>query len=246
MGVFDTCFDTYFGATQEVLKKIYETQKEKIEYAAEKVAETIKADGIIYVFGCGHSHLVAGDAFYRAGGLANVSAVFDTDLMLHNGAAKSSVFERMQGLAEPIYDRYCITEKDTLIVVSTSGKNCVPIEMAQCGVKNGVFTLAVCSSSYFGETSKHPSGKLLYNSAEFFIDNCVPKGDATVEIGDSKMGAVSTAASCFIVNSVLVGAAGLANEAGKKPPVYKSGNVEGGAEFNKALIDAYRSRIKHL
>ena len=84
------------------------------------------------------------------------------------------------------------------------------------------------------------------DSAEFFIDNCVPKGDATVEIGDSKMGAVSTAASCFIVNSVLVGAAGLAKEAGKKPPVYKSGNVEGGAEFNKALIDAYRSRIKHL
>ena len=82
------------------------------------VSEVIKNDGIIYIFGCGHSHLIGLDCFYRAGGLVNVSAMLDTDLMLHNGAAKSSKMEKMSGIAESIFERYCITDKDLLIIFS--------------------------------------------------------------------------------------------------------------------------------
>lgn len=237
--------DIYYGALTETLEKIYKTQADKIKETAAHVAKTIESDGIIYIFGCGHSHLIAGDAFYRAGGLANVCAMLDTDLMLHNGAAKSSAFERMEGLAKHIYRRYAPTENDCLIVVSTSGINSVPIEMAALGLENGVFTAAICSSSYFGKKSRHSSGKLLYQCADVYLDNCVPSGDAVVPINGINMGAVSTAASSLILNSVLTEAAGIAS-AKVKPPIYMSGNVEGGAEYNEALIERYTPRIKHL
>ncbi len=240
-----TTIDTYYNALTETLEKIHTTQAEAISETAKHISKTIENDGIIYVFGCGHSHLIAGDAFYRAGGLANVCAMFDTDLMLHNGAAKSSAFERMEGLAKHIYKRYAPNANDSLIVVSTSGINSVPIEMATLGRENGVFTAAICSSSYFDKKSRHSSGKLLYQCADLYLDNCVPSGDAVVDIDGIKMGAVSTAASTLILNSVLVEAAGIAS-AVVKAPIYKSGNVEGGAEYNEALIERYTPRIKHL
>ena len=82
--------DTYLKSLVDILNKINDTQKDKLSAASEMVADVIKNDGIIYIFGCGHSHLIGLDCFYRAGGLVNVSAVLDTDLMLHNGASKSS------------------------------------------------------------------------------------------------------------------------------------------------------------
>ena len=103
--------NTYFDRIVDVLSNIKNTQSEKISEAAFAVAETIRNDGIIYVFGCGHSHLIALDCFYRAGGLANVCPILDTDLMLHNGAAKSSHMERMSGIAPEIIKRYCLTKK---------------------------------------------------------------------------------------------------------------------------------------
>jgi len=213
--------------------------------AAKMIAETIKNDGIIYVFGCGHSHLIALDCFYRAGGLANVSAMLDTDLMLHNGAAKSSKMEKMEGIAESIFERYCITDKDVLITVSTSGKNAVPVEMAKTATKNGIKNISVVSSSYFADEKESP---LLYECSDIYIDNCVPHGDAVIDIegAQTKMGSVSTAASSFILQSVLMEAASLAGKDGTALPVYMSGNIDGGAEFNKTLIKKYMGRVKHL
>ncbi len=238
-------FEKYLDEITSVLSKIKETQKDKILSAAQMVSETIKRDGIIYIFGCGHSHLIALDCFYRAGGLANVSAMLDTDLMLNNGAAKSSKMEKMNGIAESIFERYCLTDKDILITVSTSGKNAVPVEMAKVATKNGIRNIAVASSAYFADKKEND---MLYECADMFIDNCVPHGDAVMDISgcDTKMGSVSTAASSYILNSVLLEAAELAAKAGAEIPIYMSGNVDGGAEYNKALIKKYLPRIKHL
>lgn len=228
-----------------VLEEIETTQTEKIKAAAELVAKVIENDGIIYIFGCGHSHLIGLDCFYRAGGLANVCAMLDTDLMLHNGAAKSSKMEKMSGIAENVFERYCISEKDILFVVSTSGKNAVPCEMASVATKNGIKNIAVVSGTYFNDKT---DTKKLYECADMYIDNCVPHGDAVMDITGSKvkMGSVSTAASSFILNAVLLEAAEIAAKNGAQVPIYKSGNVEGGAEYNKALIKKYMPRIKHL
>ena len=238
--------DTYYKETLAVLEKIQTTQKDKIKTAAEIVARTIKNDGIIYIFGCGHSHLIALDSFYRAGGLANVSAVLDTDLMLHNGAAKSSHMEKMQGISEAIIKRYCMTPRDVFIVVSTSGKNAVPVEAAIEARKLGVPTIGILSSEYFGDTPKF--GKMLHENVDLYIDNCIAHGDAVVGIYNSpvKMGSISTTAGSFIMQSVLLEAADMAARDGAEIPVYMSSNVEGGGEYNKAIVDKFLPRIKHL
>ena len=237
--------EKYFEKVVSLLTEIKDTQKEKMQQASKMIAETIKNDGIIYIFGCGHSHLIALDCFYRAGGLANVSAMLDTDLMLHNGAAKSSIMEKMPNIAESIFERYCITEKDVLITISTSGKNAVPVEMAKTATKNGIKNISVVSSSYFGDKKDSP---LLYECSDLFIDNCVPHGDAVIDIKNAKtkMGSLSTIASSFIMQSILMESAELAGIDGADLPIYMSGNVDGGAEFNKSLIKKYLGRIKHL
>ena len=237
--------ENYCGEIIKVLEQIKTTQKEKIEAAANLVAKVIENDGIIYIFGCGHSHLIGLDCFYRAGGLANVCAMLDTDLMLHNGAAKSSKMEKLSGIAESIFERYCISQKDILFTISTSGKNAVPCEMAQAASKNGIKNISVVSSAYFNDNT---NTKKLYECSDLYIDNCVPHGDAVMDITDSqvKMGSVSTAASSFILNAILLEAAEIAAKNGADVPIYKSGNIEGGAEYNKALIKKYTPRIKHL
>ena len=237
--------DGYFEKNIAILTRIHDTQKDAMEKAAEMAAQTIAKDGIIYIFGCGHSHLIAMDNFYRAGGLCNVCPVLDSDLMLHDGAAKSSVMEKMPGIAEHVFKRYCLTDKDCLFVISTSGKNAVPVEMAQAAKAKGIPTAAVVSGAYFADKTALPK---LYECADLYIDNCVPHGDAVMEIPgcDTNMGSLSTVASAFIMQSVLLEAAKLAAQRGAKPPIYKSGNVAGGAQFNKALIEEYQPRIKHL
>ena len=117
--------------------------------------------------------------------------------------------------------------------------------MAQIATQKGIPNAAIVSSAYFADKKDKP---LLYEVAEVYIDNHVPHGDAVMEIpgADTKMGSVSTAASSFIMQSVLMEGAALAAQKGAKPPVYMSGNIEGGAEFNKKLIDEYLPKIKHL
>ena len=237
--------DIYFEKILSILTEIRETQREKMITAAECAANVIKNDGIIYIFGCGHSHLIALDCFYRSGGLANVSAMLDADLMLNNGAAKSSKMEKMHGIAENIFERYCISGHDMIFVISTSGKNAVPVEMAQEAKQNNERCVSVVSSEYFKDIT---DGKKLYECSDIYIDNCVPHGDAVIDIpkANAKMGSVSTAASSFIMQSVLAEAAKIASDDGCDVSVYKSGNVDGGAEFNRTLIKKYLPRIKHL
>ena len=237
--------DAYYNSLISLLHTIKTTQREAMRQAARIAADVIEQDGIIYLFGCGHSHLIALDCFYRAGGLANVSAMLDTDLMLHNGAAKSSKMEKMSGIAESVFERYCLTDRDLLITISTSGKNAVPCEMSTVASTHGVPNIAIVSGAYFNDPGTRPK---LYETCDLYIDNCVPHGDAVVPITDSEanMGSVSTIASSFIVQSILLEAAEIAAQRGVTPKIYKSGNVEGGAVYNRALIEEFLPRIKHL
>lgn len=230
----------------KILERISCEQSENIIKASEIVRDTIKNDGLIFTFGCGHSHLVALDSFYRAGGLANVSAVLDTDLMLHNGAAKSSAMERMAEISPEIFKRYNIGKNDCIFIISSSGINGVPVEMALCAKEAGVKSVAITSMEYAHDVSRHSSGMHLYEAADMYIDACVPHGDAVIDIGGKKMGSVSTVAGTFILQSVLMEAGEMCAKEGLPLPVYLSGNIEGGSEFNKSLIDEYIPRVKHL
>lgn len=222
------------------LHSIEETQVQVLTQAKARVAKVIENDGLIHVFGCGHSHIPGLDTFYRAGGLANVSAMLDTDLMLHNGAAKSSRMEKMSGIGQEIFRRYRVEQKDILVVFSASGKNTVPCDVADAAREAGVFVIGVSSSNYFERGGK------LHKHVDLHIDCMVPYGDACIDVGEAKMGGLSTSAFCFILNSILIGGAELAHQHGAKIPVYLSGNIDGGREHNIELENRYLGRIKHL
>ena len=208
--------------------------------AAEAVADVICRDGIICTFGCGHSHLPTLDTFYRAGGLACVSPILDEDLMLHDGAAKSSRLEKMPGIAEEAFRRHNVTTNDLLVVISASGKNAAPVEMCECAKRSGVKLVTISSSAYVEHGAK------LLALGDIPIDCKVPYGDAVIDVGDAKMGGLSTYASLFILNTILIEGAKKALAKGSQPPIYLSGNVEGGTAKNITLEKRYFGRIKRL
>ena len=231
----------YLKSIVEILTQIEAQESAAFLSASDAVAEVICRDGLVHVFGCGHSHLPALDAFYRAGGLACVSPLLDEDLMLHDGAAKSSRMEKMSGIAAEVFRRAGVdSAKDILVVISASGKNAAPVEMLRAAKAVGVKTVAISSSAYKAH------GGVLLDEADIAIDCKVPYGDAVIEVGDMKMGGLSTYASLFILNSVLIEGAKKALEKGAVPPIYTSGNVEGGTAKNIALEERYFGRVKRL
>ena len=230
----------YLERIVDLLKRIEAEEGEKLEAAAEAVAEVICRDGIVYTFGCGHSHLPCLDTFYRAGGLACTSPILDEDLMLHDGAAKSSRMEKMPGIAAEAFRRHHVTPNDLMVVISASGKNAAPVEMCECAKKAGVKLVTISSSAYIGHGAK------LLQLGDIAIDCKVPYGDAVIDVGEAKMGGLSTYASLFILNSILIEGARRALAKGTVPPVYLSGNVEGGTAKNVALEERYFGRVKRL
>ena len=230
----------YLKQITDLLARIEVEEADKLSAASDAVADTICRDGIIYAFGCGHSHLPTLDAFYRAGGLACVSPILDEDLMLHDGAAKSSRMEKMAGIAAEAFRRSGVTKNDLLVVISASGKNAAPVEMCECAKAAGVRLVAISSSAYVGH------GARLLSLGDISIDCKVPYGDAVIDVGDRKMGGLSTYASLFILNSILIEGAKKALAKGVVPPIYASGNVEGGTAQNRALEERYFGRVKRL
>ena len=230
----------YLEQIVEILQRIEREERAKMTEAAEAVADVICRDGIIYTFGCGHSHLPCLDTFYRAGGLACVSPILDEDLMLHDGAAKSSRMEKMPGIAAEAFRRHHVTPNDLIVVISASGKNAAPVEMCECAKKAGVKLVTISSSAYIDHGAK------LLSLGDIAVDCKVPYGDAVIDVGEAKMGGLSTYTSLFILNSILIDGAKKALAKGTVPPVYRSGNVEGGTAKNVALEERYFGRIKRL
>ena len=231
----------YLKQITNLLERIGREQQTAMESAAAAVADVICCDGLVHVFGCGHSHLAALDTFYRAGGLACVSPLLDEDLMLHDGAAKSSRMEKMSGIAPEAFRRANVDPaKDLLVVISASGKNAAPVEMCECAKKAGVKLVTISSSSYLSHGAK------LLSLGDIAIDCLVRYGDAVIDVGEAKMGGLSTYASLFILNSILIEGSKKALARGTVPPIYVSGNVEGGAARNVALEQRYFGRVKRL
>lgn len=231
----------YLEHITDLLARIEHEEAEALSSASDAVADVICRDGLVHVFGCGHSHLPALDAFYRAGGLACVSPLLDEDLMLHDGAAKSSRMEKMPGIAAEAFRRAGVDPvKDIVVVISASGKNAAPVEMLRTAKAAGVKTVAISSSAYKAH------GGVLLDEADIAVDCKVPYGDAVIEVGAAKMGGLSTYSSMFIFNSILIEGAKKALARGVTPPIYTSGNVDGGTARNVALEKRYFGRVKRL
>ncbi|WP_047980194.1 SIS domain-containing protein [Ornithinibacillus contaminans] len=237
----------YFQEINELLHTVEEKETETLKQAASKIAESIQSGGIIHFFGCGHSHMLAEEVFYRAGGLVPINPIFHEPLMLHENATESSALERKEGYAGGFMKDEDIRVNDVLVVISTSGRNSVPIDVVEFAKEKGAFVISI-SSKVYGEqqTSRHSSGKFLHEAADLAIDNHIPVGDALIkdERVAIKFAPGSSVVGIAIVNSMLAEAISQMAESGFEPPILLSGNVDGADEHNAALIEKYRGRIK--
>ena len=232
-------FDHLQGKMQEVL----DHELPNIDKAAQLMAESCLKGGRIYVFGSGHSHLIAEEMYVRAGGLALVHAMLLPEFMLHGGMpTKSTFLERLEGVAPGLVDLYHVDEKDTVMVVSNSGRNPVPVEMCLAAKAKGAKVVALTSMKHSANvTSRHSSGKKMYEIADVVIDNCAEKGDAAfyVEGFDVPIGPTSDAVGVAIAQALTVEIVDRLVKAGMEPPVLRSANVDGGDAFNTALYEKY-------
>jgi uncharacterized phosphosugar-binding protein len=240
--------EDYFQIVQLQLNEIFSTQREKLSQAANWVSNALQNEKFIYTFGSGHSHTLAEEMFYRAGGLARSIPILDENLMVHKSASASTEWERKEGYAAEVLKRYALGAGDALFVVSNSGRNAVPIEMAMEGVKRGAKVIAISSAKHSGVfASRHSSKKKLSDVAHLVIDNGSVAGDAAVSIPgmSQKVGPTSTITSAFILNSIIAEAVSLASAAGRPPEVYPSINTDSG-EITKMLTEKYKGVVPHL
>ena len=237
--------EEYLGKTEEILEKIRRTQLNTILKASKIISESMIKGGVLHLFGTGHSHMIAEEPFFRAGGLAAVNTMLEPSLLGKD--TKSSLLERLEGYGRIIVDAARLSEKDVLIVVSVSGRNAVPIEVAMEAKKRKIPVIAITSMDYSKKIpSRHSSGKHLCDVTDIVIDNCVPVGDAVLEIRGSpqKVAAVSTVLGAAIVNAIIGQVTENMVSEGITPPVFLSGNVDGADKYNAKLIDKYKDRIK--
>ncbi len=240
--------EQYRKHVNEVLDAVFDHETEGIQHAAAAVAESLEQDGLLYVFGCGHSHMVEEELFYRAGGLAPVYPIFETASMLHEGAAKSSRIERMSGYAQYVIDRYPIGPKDCLLVASTSGINPFAMEMAMLARERGAKVIGISSFAYRSQPSRQKDGLHLYDCCDINIDNHVPHGDAVIQVcsDGTKAGPLSTISLLTIANSIVLEACEIMESHGIEPLVFHSGNCPGSDEYNMRIINKYKYRIQNL
>ena len=237
----------YFENLIDLLKKADDANSDNIKKVSEIIYECVKNDGVIYMFGCGHSSLIASDCFYRAGGLANIQPIFIPELMLHVSASNSNVLEKDQLSCKYALDGYSFSQNDVLFVFSVSGINGAPIEVARQGKELGLKVVGIGSSAYFDEKSRHSSGKNLSDYCDVFLDNCVPKGDAIIKFNvNLNAVSVSTAISSAIIQSCIAEGIKKCCDNGVDIPIFGSGNLVENLENNQKLVSKYKSRIRCL
>ena len=237
----------YKSALLKMMDEVVEKEAEAIEFAAEKTTEKLVAGGILFAFGTGHSHCVAEEMCGRAGGLAPVDAILEASLIGATGFNKSQVLERIYGFAEPLLDHRGVTDKDILLIISNSGRNAVPVELAIKAKERGIFTIVITSVSYSGFAGpRNKYNQCLYQIADVVIDNHGVVGDACIKLDNLEPPICSTSniISSFIAQLLCGRICELMLAKGIEPPVLFSGNLDGADEKNKSLFDRYRGRVK--
>jgi uncharacterized phosphosugar-binding protein len=245
----------WLDAARQVLDRVAETQAEAIETASQWCAEAIAADGLVHLFGTGHSRIPVEEMFPRYGSypgfnpIVELSMTFHTQVVGANGQRQAMFIERTPGLAESILANFSFGPSDVLMIFSAGGTTAVPVEMARGGRARKLRVIAVTSLEQSRASDVDPvvGGRLL-DEADLVIDLCTPDADALVPLAgsDTPVGPCSTAAAVAIVNSIKVRTAQLLVERGAMPPVITRASVVG-ADRSRNLFDAaYREHARRI
>lgn len=230
----------YISDVHSLIDEMAFANEKSLPVVASIIAESLANDGVLHVFGSGHSSLLAQEVFYRAGGLAPVNAMLDVNLTVF-GTSRPTWVERLEGYADSIFASYDVRPGEVMLNISNSGINPVPIDMALGAQKRGLIPVAIGSSTIYADAeSRHSSGSSLFDVADHVMDTRVPYGDAITAVGDVRTGAVSTLLGSALLNLLTIE---IVQQMGADAPVFVSQNIPGGDEANVALIERYRGRI---
>ena len=232
----------YIIKSQQLISQMVEAQEAEIETAITTMMSVIENRKMIYAFGTGHSHMIPMELFARAGGLANASAMLDESILIGAGARRSSEFERLPGLAQVIWNRYPISQGDMIFIVSNSGLNAAPVEMAQLAKQNGVYSVALTSLTQSRENSARlERGDKLYQLTDLVLDNFAPNGDCLMASG----GSVSSIAGISLMQIIVTEAVSRCEDKGLVVERYHSQNTDKKTD-NNAIFNKFEAKVRHL
>lgn len=248
----------YFDAAQKIVDGIRNTQMGKIEEAAELCASTIGQNGLVHLFGTGHSRIPVEEMFPRHGSFPGFHPIIDLSMTFHtqvvgsNGQRQAMLIEKMEGLGETILQNFVFRTYDCFMIFSNSGVNNVIMDVALGARARGMKVISVVSVDHCLATPpKHKSGKRLTDVSDIVIDNCTPKGDALVEVEglEYPVGPGSTIGYALIVNALKVAVAQKLTAMGKPPLVLTSSVLIGSeksADLFERTYDDFRDRVKQV
>lgn len=229
----------YLATAQRLVDRLGTEEWPNIQAAAELVAGALAAERTVHVFGTGHSHMLAEELFYRAGGLVRISPILFEGLMLHGSAPLSTALERLHGLADALLADHPVGPGDVLIAASNSGSNAVTSELVRRVRENGATVVAITSLQHATSTMARATNlPRLHELADVVIDNGGCVGDAAVAIEGfaKKVAPTSTVVGTAILNAIVAEAVQLLVARGLTPEVFSSSNMEGGDADNSPLV----------
>lgn len=242
--------DGYIRIVQETIEKAWNGQKVQFQKAADRIRTALEEKRSVYIFGCSHAGILAEEVFYRTGGLAVINPIFFPGFMLNTRPiTMTSQLERVDGLGKILLKENRVKPGDVLILHSVSGRNNVPVEMALEARAMGVITICITNLEYSRSvSSRHPSGKRLFEACDIVIDNCGCTGDAAVALEglSERIGPTSTAVGTALVNALVIETVGGMLADGVTPPVFMSANLDGGDAHNKKIFEEYKDNIFYM
>ena len=242
--------NAYLDAVEDALTRLRETQEGAMQRAAEMMTEAIVAGNCLLSFGASHSFMLTEELVYRTGGLMLINPIHPHGMnLMVRPMTMTSQLERLEGLGEILLRNSPASEGDVLLIASTSGRNAVALDMALAARDMGVRTIGITALDYSRNvTSRHSSGKRLFELVDLVVDTCAPHGDAAVEFEGfpQRSGPLSTVLGCAVVNAIVCEVIQDLLERGVTPPVFISANVEGGDEHNAKLLEENRGRVFYM
>ena len=232
----------FFETSNTLQANVRRDNAETLQAAGLRIAKSIAADGVLHTFGSGHSQILASEIERRAGGLVPVSSINDP---------ADGWPEQIEGYGARLFQRYAyqydVQPSDVVLVISNSGRNASPIEVAMEAKAAGLHVVVLTSLEMSkATTSRHPSGKRLYELGDYVLDNGGLPGDAAIDAPGFafKVGPTSTMSGALLLNLLSMEIIEQLIAAGVTPPTYVSQNADGGAAHNEALAKKYRHRIR--
>ena len=241
---------SYFGHIRDILEKVEANEVGKMNETVEILTDTILNKRSIFIFGASHAGILTEELFYRAGGLVVINPIFGSEMMLNTSPiVHTSRMERLPGYGTILLQKEAVKEGDVLIVHSVSGRNTVSIDMAIAAKEKGMKVIAVTNVKYSSSTtSRHPSGKRLFEVADIVLDNHGDIGDACISLPgiEQKVAPTSTVIGATILNSIVAKTAeSLIANGMTKPPIFYSANLDGGDELNQKIYEEYKNNIHY-